>query len=76
MYFEGVPYPPYIARGRVTSWLDLGDNRKVITHYRNHGIIRILTDLEVSSGYLCDVLQDVPSSAGPRKASSCGLGRP
>ena len=38
----------YSLGGRVTSWLDLGDNRKVITDYRNHGIIHILTDLIVS----------------------------
>ena len=36
---------------RITSRLDLGDNRKVITDYRNHGIERILTDLVASSGY-------------------------
>ena len=41
----------YSLGGRVTSWLDLGDNRKVITDYMNHGIERILTDLIVSLGY-------------------------
>ena len=41
--------------------LDLGDNRKVITDYRNHRIIRILIDLIVSSGYLSGVLQEAPS---------------
>ena len=38
----------YSSGGRVTSRLDLGDNGKVITDYRNHGIIRILIDLVVS----------------------------
>ena len=76
MCFEGVPYLPYIVGGRVTSRLDLGDNRKVITDYKNHGIIRILTDLVVSSGYLPGVLRDAPSSAMLRKASSCELGHP
>ena len=66
----------YSLEGRVTSRLDLGDNRKVITDYRNHGIIRILIDLVVSSGYLPGVLQDTPSSAVLRKASSHGLGHP
>ena len=41
----------YSLGSRVTSRLDLGDNRKVITDYMNHGIERILTDLIVSSGY-------------------------
>ena len=41
----------YSLGGRVTSWLDLGDNRKVITDYRNPGIEHILTDLVVSLGY-------------------------
>ena len=66
----------YSPGGRVTSQLDLRDNRKVIIDYRNHGIIRILTDLIVSLGYLLDVLQDMPSSVVLRKASSCGLGHP
>ena len=66
----------YSPGGRVTSQLDLGDNRKVITDYSNHGIIRILTDLAVSLGYLPGVLRDASSSAVPCKASSCGLGRP
>ena len=71
------PASPYILwRGRVTSQLDLRDNRKVITDYRNHGITRILTDLVVSSGYLPGVLRGAPSSAVFRKASSCGLGHP
>ena len=75
--FCGGPLPAlYSWGGRVTSQLDLGDNRKVITDYRNHGIIRILTDLIVSSGYLPGVLWETPSSVVPRKASSCGLGRP
>ena len=54
--------------GRVTSWLDLGDNQKVITDYMNHGIERILTDLVVSLGYLPGVLQEAPSKVMPRKA--------
>ena len=66
----------YSLGGKVTSRLDLRDNRKVITDYRNHGIIHILTDLVVSSGYRPDVLQEAPSRVVPRKASSCGLGRP
>ena len=41
----------YSLGGRVTSWLDLGDNRKVIIDYKNHQIERILIDLVVSSGY-------------------------
>ena len=41
----------YSLGGRVTSRLDLGDNRKVITDYMNRGIERILTDLILSSGY-------------------------
>ena len=56
--------------------LDLRDNRKVITDYRNLGITHILTDLVVSSGYLPGVLRGAPSSAVLRKASSCGLGHP
>ena len=66
----------YSLGGRVTSRLDLGDNRKVITDYRNHGIIYILTDLVVSLEYLPDVLREASSRVVPRKASSCGLGRP
>ena len=66
----------YSPRGRVTSWLDLRDNQKVITDYKNHGIIRILTDLVVSLGYLPSVLREAPSRVVPRKASSCGLGHP
>ena len=60
--------------GRVTSRLDLGDNQKVITDYRNHGIICILTDLVVSLGYLPGVLREAPSRVVPRKALSYGLG--
>ena len=74
--FGGGPCPPYIVRGRLTSQLDLGDNQKVITDYRNHGIIRILTDLVVCSGYLPGVLRGAPRSAMLHKASSCGLGHP
>ena len=66
----------YSLESRVTSRLDLRDNRKVITDYRNLGIIHILTDLVVSSGYLPDVLRKAPTRIVPRKASSCGLGRP
>ena len=62
----------YSPGGRVTSRLDLRDNQKVITDYRNHGIIHILTDIVVSSGYLPGVLRDTPSSALPRKASLVG----
>ena len=65
----------YSLGARVTSRLDLGDNQKVITDYRNHGIICILTHLVVSSGYLPGILRDASSSAVPRKTSSCGLGR-
>ena len=60
----------------VTSQLNLGDNQKVITDYKNHGIIRILTDLVVPSGYLPGVLRETSSSVVPRTASSCGLGHP
>ena len=66
----------YSPRGRVTSWLDLGDNRKVITDYRNHGIIRILLDLVVSLGYLPGVLREASNSVVPHKASSSRLGHP
>ena len=66
----------YSPKGRVISRLDLRDTQKVITDYRNHGIIRILTDLVISLGYLPGVLQEMPSSVVPRKASSCGLGHP
>ena len=66
----------YSPRGRVTSQLDLRDNQKVIIDYKNHGIIRILTDLIVSSGYLPGVLWKASSSVVPHKASSCGLGHP
>ena len=66
----------YSLGGSVASRLDLGDNQKVITDYRNYGIIRILIDLVVSSEYLPCVLREAPSSVVPRKASSCGLGHP
>ena len=66
----------YSLGGRVTSRLDLGDNRKVIIDYRNHGIIHILTDLVASLGYFPGVLRDAPSSAVLHKASSYGLGHP
>ena len=75
--FRGGSQPAlYSLGGRVTSRLDLRDNRKVITDYRNLGIIHILTDLVVSLGYLLDVLRKAPSRVVPRKASSCGLGHP
>ena len=66
----------YSPGSRVTSWLDLRDNQKVITDYKNHGTIRILIDLVVSLGYLPHVLREALSRIVPRKASSCGLGRP
>ena len=66
----------YSLGDRVTSRLDLGDNRKVITDYRNHGIERILIDLVVSSGYLSGVLRSAPSSTVLRKTSSRGLDHP
>ena len=66
----------YSLGGRVTSKLDLRDNRKVITDYRNLGIICIQTDLVVSLGYLPSVLREASSRVVPRKALSCGLGRP
>ena len=76
MILEGSLPALYSPRGRVISRLDLRDNRKVITDYRNLGIIRILTDLVVSSGYLPDIMREAPSRVMPRKASSCGLGHP
>ena len=66
----------YSLGSRVISRLDLRDNRKVITDYKNHGIIRILTDIIISSEYLPHVLREVPSRIVPRKASSCGLDHP
>ena len=66
----------YSLGSRVTSRLDLRDNRKVITDYRNLRIIHILTDLVESSRYLLDVLREPPSRVMPRKASSCGRGHP
>jgi len=77
----------YSLGGRVTSRLDLRDIRKVITDYRNHGIIRILTDLMVYLGYLPGVLRESPSSIvlGTFRGgtifnvsvdSPCGKGRP
>jgi len=66
----------YSLGSRVTSRLDLRDNRKVITDYRNLGIIHILTDLVVSSRYIPDVLREAPSRVVSHKASSYGLGRP
>ena len=77
MILEGGSLPAlYSPGGRVTSRLDLRDNRKVITDYKNLGITHILTDLIVSLGYLPDVLQKAPSRVVPRKASSYGLGHP
>ena len=63
----------YSPGDRVTSRLDLGDNQKIITDYRNYGIERILTDLVVSSEYLPGVLWGALSSAVLRKASTYGL---
>ena len=62
----------YSLGSRVTSRLDLRDNRKVITDYKNLGMIHILIDVVVSSGYLSGVLREVPSSVVPHKASSWG----
>ena len=66
----------YSLEGRVTSRLDLRDNRKIITDYRNHGIKHILIDLVVSSGYLPGVLRGAQSSVVLHKVSSCGLDHP
>ena len=44
----------YSLGSRVTSRLDLRDNRKVITDYRNLRIIHILADLVVSSRCLAE----------------------
>ena len=66
----------YSPGGRVTSRLDLRDNQKVITDYKNHGIVHILTDLVTSSGYPPHVLREAPSRIVPRKASSRGLDHP
>ena len=66
----------YSPGSRVTSRLDLRDNQKVITDYRNLEIIHILTDLVVSSGYPPDILQEASSKVVPCKASSRGLGHP
>ena len=75
--FGGGSLPALYSLGsRVTSQLDLRDNRKVITNYRNLGIIHILIDLIVSSGYLPGVLWEAPSRVVPRMALSCGLGHP
>ena len=75
--FGGGPLPALYSPGsRVISRLDLRDNRKVITDYRNLVIIHILTDLIVSLGYPPDVLCKASTRVVPRKASSCGLGRP
>jgi hypothetical protein len=71
--FGGGPCLPYIVRG---IGLDLGDNWKVITDYKNLRIMHILTDFAISSGYPPDILREAPSRAVPRKDSSCGLGRP
>ena len=76
MILEGSLPALYSPGGRVTSQLDLRDNWKVITDYRNLGIIHILTDIILSLGYLPDVLQKAPSRVVPHKASSCGLGHP
>ena len=73
--FGGGSLPALYSPGsRVTSRLDLRDNQKVITDYRNLGTTHILTDLVVFLGYLPGVLREAPSRVMPRKASSCGLG--
>ena len=64
MILEGSLPALYSLGDRVTSRLDLRINQKVITDYKNLGIICILTDLVVSSGYL-------PVSCGRRRAESC-----
>ena len=75
--FGGGSLPALYSPGsRVTSRLDLRNNRKVITDYRNLGIIHILTDLVVSLAYIPDVLRKAPTRVVPYKASSYGLGRP
>ena len=76
MSLEGSLPALYSPRGRVTSRLDLGDNRKVITDYRNHGIIRIIIDLVVSSGYLPGVLREMPSSVVPARLHLVGWATP
>ena len=76
MSLEGSLSALYSPGGRVTSRLDLRDNQKVITDYRNIEIIHIIIDLVISSGYISGVLREAPSRVVPRKASSCGLGHP
>ena len=74
--FGGVPIRLILSGGRVTSRLDLRDNRKVITDYEKHGIIHILSDHVTSSGYPPHALREAPSRIVPRKALSRGLDRP
>ena len=66
----------YSSGDKVTSRLDLRDNRKVITDYRNLGIICILTDLIVSSGYLPGVLPEAPSRVVPARLRLVGWAAP
>ena len=66
----------YSSGGKVTSRLDLRDNRKVITDYKKHGIVHILSDYVTSSGYPSHALREALSRIVPRKAPSRGLGRP
>ena len=73
MCLEGSLPALYSPGSRVTSRLDIGDNRKVITDYRNLGIVHILTDVVVSSGHPPDALRRAPSRVVPYKDSSCGL---
>ena len=58
----------YSPGGRVTSRLDLRDNRKVITDYKHHGIIRILTDhgsiFRISSPCLAEGAEQSRASQG------------
>ena len=63
----------YSPGSRVTSRLDLRDNQKVITDYRNLGIIYILIDLIVSSGYLLDVLWAGPPLGAQPMWSAVGI---
>ena len=51
LFFEGVPYPPYIVGGRVTGRLDLENNRQAIIDNKDHRILTYLIDHVVSSGY-------------------------
>ena len=76
MSLEGSLPALYSLGDRVTSRLDLRINQKVITDYKNHGIVRILTDLVTSSGYLPYVLREVPSRIVPRRLHLVGWAAP